>query len=146
MLNSTSSQGLFNLFIPPWETSLTHPLYVSLSPLLYCATLIIVTLNKAKKRKPPPPSSARRSLTDESIVGVLVFAAEKATCLCCRGHNRRILLQPAVLVSKLERKRRKRCTFRVFIGLSGRLIKKKRAGGHKMIKQNKRQELGFQGR
>lgn len=129
MLYSTSSQGLFNLIIPPWETWLTHPLYVSLSPLLYCATLIIVTLNKAKKRKPPLPSSARRSLTDESIVGVLVFAAEKATCLRCRGHNRRLPLQPAVLVSKLEKERRKRCTFRVFIGLSGRLVKKKKGRG-----------------
>lgn len=40
----------------------------------------------------------------------------------------RLPVQPAVHVGKLEKERRKRCTFRVFIGLSGRLVKKKKGG------------------
>ncbi len=64
------------------------------TPLCYAA-LIIDALNKTNGAF--FLSSARQSLTHKSIVGVLVFATEKATCLQCLSHNGQFPLCPLSL-------------------------------------------------
>lgn len=125
--------------------NIAHPfLYASLYPLLYCATLIIVALNKAKRSLSPLLCSSE---SDRRVYCrcPCVRHREGYTCLCYHDHNRQLPLHPLSLWANWRGGKKQNKTRDGCLGFyRSQWMSSKRE--HKLMKQNAWQEFRFQGR